>query len=495
MLCPNCNTLNTQSRVRCRKCNISLFHNEQKPPATDLAPVKTSFEEPANTIPDGNTLVPVDPVQPSLEKSTPLLPDVRTEAPQEEILESESYVSSADRTITFVTFSGRKKQLILGILAVFLVAAAYVGINYLNESTSQRSAQMLFAQGEEFYREGNFFASLKIFQRFADSFPESELIPLAKARIDTLQNGLVSAEEQRIYHERRRELLLQKARAAFKSQNFVSPENDNVNAYVQELLNLEPENHEAIAMRDRLVGFLDGEGAKAMMDEDFKKATETFRSILKVLPGDEFAVERLREAEKSLAEQEETEELKEEQIRQAKRRQQSSKKLSARQTIVQKRPQKESPSPRQPARKSPPAVQQPVANDNAASKSPSTEVKDVPKQADLKQSRPANAGQASADLVSRWRSVTNYLSEDVNIVKQTDSRLVLYHTNYKEFLTLSLRKSSHTDLYAAVEQRSGQEPQLVWVTHRDLLNTPNRARRAVDFFHPEFKNRMRPPEN
>ncbi len=500
MLCPNCNTLNAQSRVRCRNCNASLFGTEKPIPATELATVKPAFDEPANTIPENNTLVPIDSVEPSLERTTQLLPEVRSKMDQEELLESESYVSNVDRTITFIKFSGWKKPLLFGILTFFLVGAAYFGIDYLNESTSQRSAQMLFAQGEEFYNEGNYFASLKIFQRFADNFPQSELLPLAEARIDSLQSGLVSGQEQRIYLERRRELLLQKARVAFQNKNFVSPENDNVNIYVRELLNLEPENHEAISLRDRLVGYLDGEGAQAMLSEDYEKAIEVFGNILKVLPDDEFARERKKQAESLFADagKEASKDVPEQAAPKSVRKNSNTKKtgktVSAKPNIVRKRPKKEAHVSKEEV-----VTNIPPAKSTASSEQQQATIRQTPPPSPAIAHEPKAssniAGQVSMQLVARWKNVTNYVAADVDIIKKTKTRLVLYHTKHKEFLTLSLRKSSHTDLYAAVEQREGREPQLVWITHRDLLNAPNRAKRAVDFFKPEFKDKLRPPKN
>ena len=497
MLCPKCNTLNAQSRVRCRNCNASLFATDKNIPATDLATVKPSFDEPANTIPENNTLVPLDPVQPSLERTTQLLPEVHSKMDQEELLESESYVSNVDRTITFIKFSAWKKTLGFIVLGFLLVAAGYAGVDYLNDSTSQRSAQLLFAQGEEFYNEGNYFASLKIFQRFSDTFPQSELMPLAEARIDSLQSGLVSAQEQQIYLERRRELLLQKARAAFSNKYFVSPENDNVNIYVKELLNLDPNNHEAISMRDRLVGYLDGEGAQAMLAEDYQKAIDVFGNILKVLPDDEFALERKKQAE-LLFESRKTEEAQNDENNIAKaqrqvRKQNNGQAVSAKPNLVKKRPRKEAtPVTAEPAPVSQPQTKgpsEPLANmAELDSQAPKVTPPPAPRKP------PAYSGQASMELVSRWKSVTNYIASNVDVIKQTKTRLVLYHTKHKEFLTLSLKKSSHTDLYAAVEQYDDKEPQLVWVTHRDLLNAPNRAKRAIEFFKPEFKTKLRPPK-
>lgn len=279
MVCPNCQTRNIQNRVRCRQCNYPLFETTHEQRSVDYQ--KTS----------GDYLKTVDIQEPVLEKDR-YAHNLLYHEPVEEMQPEREQVT-VDRSITSVELKEERGP-IAGFIwfGVSIVVAALL-IYFLGIRSTERSSQMLFAQAEELYIQGSYFASRKIFQRFLDSFPESALAGMAYQRISNIDNGLIAEEEQRIYRQKRVELLIRKAQNAFDNQQLLKPEGENAFFFISEVILLDPGNGEALAIRDQIVSYYDAQGASAIAHGRYKAARTCYENILKLLPADPYALGEL----------------------------------------------------------------------------------------------------------------------------------------------------------------------------------------------------------
>ena len=106
---------------------------------------------------------------------------------------------------------------------------------------------------------------------------------------------------------------------------------------------------------------------------------------------------------------------------------------------------------------------------------------------------------AGPEAQAQWSSLKPALQSGVQVVKETTTRLVLYHQS-GDSLVLTPWQQKDSDIYGAFEVKRGGNPYRVWVATEKLLNNPRFAGEAGKiFFRETFLSALRqdppPPES
>ena len=88
---------------------------------------------------------------------------------------------------------------------------------------------------------------------------------------------------------------------------------------------------------------------------------------------------------------------------------------------------------------------------------------------------------AGTEAQAQWSSLKPALQSGVQVVKETTTRLVLYHQS-GDSLVLTPWQQKDSDIYGAFEVKRGGNPYRVWVATEKLLNNPRFAGEAGKYF-------------
>ncbi|MEM1128690.1 MAG: hypothetical protein AAGI71_18750 [Bacteroidota bacterium] len=95
---------------------------------------------------------------------------------------------------------------------------------------------------------------------------------------------------------------------------------------------------------------------------------------------------------------------------------------------------------------------------------------------------------------STWRVLKKYVQDEVQVVEETNRRLVLYHTTRQDTLVVTTRQDPGADIWGRVEQRRGSNPYRVWTASAQFWENPVRPREAWgQYFRSGFLRILRPP--
>jgi len=102
---------------------------------------------------------------------------------------------------------------------------------------------------------------------------------------------------------------------------------------------------------------------------------------------------------------------------------------------------------------------------------------------------------ASMEAQAQWSSLKPSLQGDVLIVKETKTRLVLYHRSPGDSLILTSSQEHDSDIYGAFEVRRDGNPYRVWVATEKFFNNPHFSGAAgKNFFREAFLKTLRQDE-
>lgn len=92
----------------------------------------------------------------------------------------------------------------------------------------------------------------------------------------------------------------------------------------------------------------------------------------------------------------------------------------------------------------------------------------------------------SSDAWASWTSVKRYLQDDVEVVSETDDRLVLRHPDLARVIVISNQPSAAVDILTKLQRRRGSNPYRVWLATRRFVTDKSlpRARWGVVFKTP-----------
>lgn len=175
------------------------------------------------------------------------------------------------------------------ISAITLLAILAAGTLMLRPDASA-NASALFAEAETQYNTRNYLASMEIYQKFTLQFPEDHLAPIAQNRIAEIKTLLAEAQRQKT---ERIAALLEDARAAFRKQRFLVPEDRNVITYTSEILQLNPTHAEALEMQALVMNYYEEKAEAAREKRHYNTAIQNYRNMLKILPNDQRTLKKL----------------------------------------------------------------------------------------------------------------------------------------------------------------------------------------------------------
>ncbi len=96
---------------------------------------------------------------------------------------------------------------------------------------------------------------------------------------------------------------------------------------------------------------------------------------------------------------------------------------------------------------------------------------------------------------AQWLTIKGSLQEQVQIVKETEQRIVLYHAAHEILLVITTLKESDSDIYGGLEVRRGGNPYRVWITTENFLQKlPERRNLGDLFFWPGFVQSLKQEE-
>ncbi len=102
-------------------------------------------------------------------------------------------------------------------------------------------------------------------------------------------------------------------------------------------------------------------------------------------------------------------------------------------------------------------------------------------------------GSASAN----WDQVKKFLQKDVEIVSESEDKLVIYHSGAGQKITLAngSDKSAGADITGVLKRRRGGNPYRVWCASEPFWNDPLRPKSKWGmYFRMEFLSILRPPK-
>lgn len=289
MVCPKCGVSNNNHSWRCRSCYTILRESAVSTDYSDLI-----VQSPLRQAQQPN-LTPVDAATAQNRHSRPAggTPSANDNGYAAGTARGYSDPISGgvarDKNSPTEAAPRRKPPLYLTISAITLLAILTAGALMLRPDTSA-NASALFAEAETQYNSRNYLASMEIYQKFTLQFPEDHLAPIAQNRIVEIKSLLAEAQRQKA---ERIAALLEDARAAFRKQRFLVPEDRNVITYTAEILQLNPTHAEALEMQALVMNYYEEKAEDAREKRHYNSAIQNYRNMLKILPNDQKTLKKL----------------------------------------------------------------------------------------------------------------------------------------------------------------------------------------------------------
>jgi TonB family protein len=152
--------------------------------------------------------------------------------------------------------------------------------------------QVRFEKAEALFAAQEFRKAKAQYELFALKYPLDSKIGVVKSRLEALEK---LEQKEREKQQKIRELM-EKATLAFKQQRYLTPEDDNVILYLNQVLALEPEFSMAQTLREQIVNKYFALAETALAREDYNKAVTFFQNILQIMPGDEAIIQQIDRA-------------------------------------------------------------------------------------------------------------------------------------------------------------------------------------------------------
>ncbi len=306
LICHKCGAQNDIRNFYCRSCYHQFTEEEKKAAVLRGRSRQTinrmdAFRPPASP---GESNPPMEPstsgeastsledlIQKRLSESrearkggTPSREEVSV--PEFQVVKNSDTPQASRKTLIYV---------IVGVAALLLVGALFLFV--VNSDSSEKGAQsaQLFAQAESFFTAGNHANALRLYRQLVNQYPEDPLAEVARSRMAKVQAALLELERDKLMREQRITLLLEQARKAFARQRYLSPEDDNAELYIREILMLDPAHEEALQLQQKIVDYYTRRGEMAFQKKRYQAARRFFENVLEISPEDAYARELLAE--------------------------------------------------------------------------------------------------------------------------------------------------------------------------------------------------------
>ncbi len=468
MTCPKCRTLNPVGRRSCHYCKY-LFRDQQVE-KSDTPKVAANFGQPlgmSSPLPD---VAPVETVRPISAKKR------EREIDEHELIE---YEQDPDSPATFspvgTTKSSSSKLALIIAALIIVVAICGIAIYSQLDSAEEQTAAILFSQAEQLFEDGKFSAALTSYQDFLHRYPDNDLIAIVETRIASLNTGLLEEEKLAIYHSERANILMEKARLAFKHRQVIIPEDDNAMGYINEILEFDHDNAEALGLREEIIRHFKTEAEKSFSANHFKSARVYFDEILKLNPDDEYArggilaIEKLNETETK--------------NKRPKRRNRSTVKRPPTRKTVSSKPKTSTTQPKQ--------AQTPVSRPKST---PPTEKQKPLAQKTKQQQKTGIPFEPARVRTTKWAPLSGSIKKKVRIHRHTEDMLVLVQAGTENYVVLTQRPDARADIYRGVVKDKDGKPQIAWMFgQRQMSSGIASTTRLAPFFTREFILSLRNP--
>ena len=473
MTCPRCRTINPEGRRSCHHCKF-LFrqkpveNNENRPRADFRQQLTMSSPLPSTT----NTSNP--PSATVREFAKPQQQPIDDEPLEYEVhpTESSTYAPVQDRR------SNTGKRILIGATIISVLAIAALAIYSQIESAEEQTATALFSQAEQLFEDGKFVAALNSYQDFLNRYPDNELVSIVEARISSLNTGLLDEEKRAIYHSERANILLKQAEQAFKDRQMVTPPGDNTVEYLNEILDFDHDNAEAIALRQEVIRHFKNEAQKSFAANHFKSARVYFGEILKLNPNDDYAQGGLLAVEKLLPSKDNQKQARRRTTQSERRRTSitaSSEKATSRQRNNDSEKSAES------LRRA--ALDQ-AKNDFSQAPAPATE----------KSPKVSIPFEAKRVRTTVWNSLMGSIHKTVKLYRHTKEMLILIDASDQHYVVLTQQANRNADIYRRIDRSGDGNPTETWVFGPRQLNSGVSAEsRLSRFFSKAFIKSIKTP--
>lgn len=196
---------------------------------------------------------------------------------------SEYYEAAAAPPRPAARPAGINKGILAASIAVIVMLAAVVA--YVTVKQSAPSPTALYSQAESFYNIQNYPAALQLYHQFIREYPNDPLVPLVNDRINSIDQQSAAAVSDSTEGQQYKELML-KANIAFQKQQYVRPEDDNVIAYTNAILKMDPAYQPALELYERVIAYYQTQAEAAMQKGRYNDAIGYYHTILEIKPND-----------------------------------------------------------------------------------------------------------------------------------------------------------------------------------------------------------------
>jgi tetratricopeptide (TPR) repeat protein len=152
--------------------------------------------------------------------------------------------------------------------------------------------QARFEKAEALFAAQEFRKAKAQYELFALKYPLDSKIGIVKSRLEALEK----LEQKEREKQQKIRQLMEKATLAFKQQHYLTPEDDNVILYLNQVLSLEPNFSMAQTLREQIVNKYFSLAETALAREDYDKAVTFFQNILQIMPGDQAILQQIDRA-------------------------------------------------------------------------------------------------------------------------------------------------------------------------------------------------------
>ena len=469
MTCPKCRTLNPVGRRSCHYCKYLFRENTvESSDGTKVAEVNQRLSM-SSPIADVGAVETVRPMSAKTRKQ---------EIDEHELIEYEQDPDSPTTFSPVGTTKTNSNRLAL-VIAVLIIVVAICGIAIYSQldSAEEQTATILFSQAEQLFEDGKFSAALTSYQDFLDRYPDNDLVDIVDARIASLNTGLIEEEKMAIYHSERANILLEKAKLAFKHRQMVTPADDNAIAYINEIIEFDHDNAGAMALREDVIRHFKDEAEKSFSANHFKSARVYFDEILKLSPTDEYARGGILAIEK----------LDEKNVKKGRSKRSSRSTAKRTPTSRKKVPTQQKASSR--------TVKQPSSTPKVARKtSPNQDKsKNVAKKS-TPQTKKAIPYETARVRTNKWAPLAGSIKKNVKVHRHTEEMLVLVQPGTKNYVVLTQRADLRADIYRGIYKDEDGNGQIAWMFgNRQMRSGIASTTRLAPFFTREFILSLRNP--
>ena len=268
--CAVCGVANNFQNTLCIQCGTPLNAQQTQPGADEKLPRQSPLRQQNRgfSIQEGG--------------SPAVKPTPSTAAP----------TSVFNRSTPIKSHSPKSRTLpLLYSLAGILVVAVVLWLVWKNQSQKdiaeiEAKANALFVHANQLYNDQQYLQAFQAFSKLANEHPKSPLAQLANQKADDIRIGHLTIVEQKTAINSQLSDLLSRAKKSFEMQRYLVPEDDNAFSTILKILQIDPNNAQAIEMLEEIKRFYASTGDRAQRSGRYNSAIEFYENYLIISPND-----------------------------------------------------------------------------------------------------------------------------------------------------------------------------------------------------------------